>query len=199
MRRVRIPRQRRSMEKKLRIMETARDLFGEKGLSGTNSNEIARKAGVSVGTFYSYFRNKKALFLDILEQYLEHFITGIYRLQTDETIPLKDNIRDHILKAFAAFDLYPAFHREALVLKFSDREVRRLFDDAEQEQLSLISSLLEPYSRPGSGRDLQVAAKVIHSAVENAAHYVKFLDSPLKRDQLVEELTEMIYHYVNNL
>ena len=199
MRRVRIPRQRRSMEKKLRIMETARDLFGEKGLSGTNSNEIARKAGVSVGTFYSYFRNKKALFLDILEQYLEHFITGIYRLQTDETIPLKDNIRDHILKAFAAFDLHPAFHREALVLKFSDREVRRLFDDAEQEQLSLISSLLEPYSRPGSRRDLQVAAKVIHSAVENAAHYVKFLDSPLKRDQLVEELTEMIYHYVNNL
>lgn len=199
MRRIRIPQQRRSMEKKLRIMEAARELFAQKGLSGTNSNEIAAGAGVSIGTFYSYFRNKKTLFLDILQQYLENFIAGIYQLQTDDTIPLKDNIRSHINKAFAAFDLHPAFHREALVLKFSDRDVRRLFGDAEQKQLVLISSLLKPYSRPGSGRNLQVAAKVIHSAVENVGHYVKFLDSPLQRDHLVEELTEMVYHYVDNL
>lgn len=199
MKRVRIPKQQRSMEKKLRIMEAARELFARKGFGGTNSNEIAQKAGVSIGTFYSYFRNKKALFLDILEQYLENFITGIYRLQSDDAIPLKDNIRSHIQKAFAAFDLHPAFHREALVLKFSDKDIKRLFDDAEKKQLVLISSLLQPYSRQESGRNLQVAAKVIHCAVENVAHYVKFLDSPIQRDHLMEELTEMIYHYVNNL
>lgn len=199
MRRVRIPQQQRSMEKKQRIMDAARELFAQKGLSGTNSNEIAGRAGVSIGTFYNYFRNKKTLFLDILEQYLENFIAGIYQLQSDDAIPLKDNIRSHINKAFAAFDLHPAFHREALVLKFSDRGVKRLFDDAEQKQLVLISSLLKPYSRPGSGRNLQVAAKVIHSAVENVGHYVKILNSPMQRDHLVEELTEMIYHYVANL
>ncbi|HQQ16114.1 MAG: HTH-type transcriptional regulator EthR [Deltaproteobacteria bacterium ADurb.BinA179] len=197
--RIRIPKQQRSVEKKLKIMSTARELFARKGLGGTNSNEIARKAGVSIGTFYSYFPNKKALFLDILREYLESFITGIYRLQSDDAVPLKDNIRSHIIKAFAAFDLHPAFHREALVLKFSDRDVRRLFDDAEQKQLVLISSLLGPYCRPGSGKNLQVAAKVIHSAVENVAHYVKFLDSPIQRELLMDELTEMIYHYVSNL
>jgi len=117
--RIRIPKQQRSVEKKLKIMSTARELFARKGLGGTNSNEIARKAGVSIGTFYSYFPNKKALFLDILREYLESFITGIYRLQSDDAVPLKDNIRSHIIKAFAAFDLHPAFHREALVLKFS--------------------------------------------------------------------------------
>ena len=58
------------------------------------------------------------------------------RLQSDDAVPLKDNIRSHIIKAFAAFDLHPAFHREALVLKFSDRDVRRLFDDAEQKPVS---------------------------------------------------------------
>ncbi|HPW68019.1 MAG: TetR/AcrR family transcriptional regulator [Desulfomonilia bacterium] len=199
MRRVRIPQQQRSREKKQRIMEAARDLFAQKGLSGTNSNEIAVRAGVSTGTFYNYFRNKKTLFLDILNQYLENFIAGIYQLQSDQGVPLRDNIRSHIDKAFAAFDLHPAFHREALVLKFSDRDVKRLFDDAEQKQLVLISSLLQPYSHLGSARNLQVAAKVIHSAVENVGHYVTFLDSPMQREHLVEELTEMIYHYVDNL
>ena len=98
-----------------------------------------------------------------------------------------------------AFDLHPAFHREALVLKFSDKEVRRLFDEAEHKQLLLISSLLEPYTHQENTRDLKVAAKVIHSAVENVAHYMKFLDSPMQKDQVMDELTEMIYHYVNSL
>jgi AcrR family transcriptional regulator len=197
--RIRIPKQKRSREKKARIMGSARELFARRGISGTNSNEIAATAGVSIGTFYSYFANKKMLFLEILEGYLDVFITGIYSLQTDDTIPLKDNIRAHINKAFSAFDLHPAFHREALVLKFSDMDVKRLFDEAEHKQLILISTLLEPYARQEAPRDLEVVAKVIHSAVENVAHYIKFLDSPLQRDQLMDELTEMIFHYVNNL
>lgn len=180
-------------------MATAQELFALRGLNGTNSNEIAAQAGVSIGTFYSYFENKKMLFLEILEAHLENFITGIYTLQTDEAITLKDNIRSHIEKAFKAFELNPAFHREALVLKFSDAEVRRLFDEAEQEQLVIISSLLEPYAHRQGHRDLSVVAKVIHAAVENVAHYVNFLDFPMQKDQLVDELTEMIFHYVNNL
>ena len=199
MKRIRIPKQKRSREKKARIMESSRELFARKGINGTNSNEIAATANVSIGTFYSYFENKKMLFLEILEGYLDIFVTGIYSLQTDDTIPLKDNIRAHIDKAFSAFDLYPAFHREALVLKFSDKAVKRLFDEAEHKQLLLISSLLEPYTRKEDSRDLKVAAKVIHSAVENVAHYMKFLDSPMQKDQVMDELTEMIYHYVNNL
>jgi AcrR family transcriptional regulator len=197
--RVRIPRQKRSMERKVRIMETARDLFGRKGINGTSSNEIARVAGVSIGTFYSYFENKRTLFLQILKEHLETFVTDIYNLKTDETISLRDNIREHIQKAFRVFDRHPLFHKEALVLKFSDAEVKRLFDEVEQEQLLLISALLGPYATKKDPGSLQEVSKVMHSAVENIAHAVKFLDSPLSTDRLVEELTEMIYHYVSSL
>ncbi|MGO9147535.1 MAG: TetR/AcrR family transcriptional regulator [Desulfomonilia bacterium] len=197
--RVRVPKQSRSRERRSRIMETALDLFARKGINKTSSNEIAQKAGVSIGTFYSYFENKKTLFLEILEKHLDNFITGIYTLQPDDSIPLRDLIKDHIHKGFLTFDIHPSFHKEALVLKFSDPDVKQLFDEVEQKQLTLISSLLEPYCKKKDRRDLQVASKVIHSAVENVAHYVKFLDSPLDKDKLIEELTEMIYHYVNNL
>jgi len=77
--------------------------------------------------------------------------------------------------------------------------VRKLFDEVEQKQLGIISSLLVPYCKNKNPLALQEVSKVIHSAVENVAHYVKFLDSPLDKDKLIEELTEMIYHYVNNL
>ncbi|MGD0819619.1 MAG: TetR/AcrR family transcriptional regulator [Desulfomonilia bacterium] len=197
--RVRVPKQSRSRERRSRIMETALDLFANKGINGTSSNEIAQMAGVSIGTFYSYFENKKTLFLEILKNHLDNFITGIYTLQPDDSIPLRDLIKDHIHKGFLTFDIHPSFHKEALVLKFSDPAVRKLFDEVEQKQLGIISSLLVPYCKNKNPLALQEVSKVIHSAVENVAHYVKFLDSPLDKDKLIEELTEMIYHYVNNL
>lgn len=82
---IRIPKQKRSMNRKSRIMETALEIFAQKGMHRTSSNEIAEKAGVSIGTFYSYFENKKTLFLEILENHLDNFITGIDSCST--TIP----------------------------------------------------------------------------------------------------------------
>jgi AcrR family transcriptional regulator len=196
---VRIPRQNRSRERRLRIMETARDLFAQKGFKGTSSNEIASRAGVSIGTFYSYFENKRTLFLEILEEHLDNFITGIYSLRPDEGASMKDTIRSHIRKAFTVFDLHAAFHKEALVMKFTDPDVRRLFTEVEKKQLVLITALLGFY-RPGrTSRDLEAVAKVMHSAVENVAHSVKFLDSPFDPDLLIDELTEMIFHYAESI
>jgi len=196
---IRIPKQNRSKERKSRIMEAALELFSGKGLNGTSSNEISLKAGVSIGTFYSYFANKKSLFLELLKDHLDNFVTGIYALELDNAIPLNDTIRDHIRKAFATFDINPSFHKEALVLKFTDHDVRRLFDEIEQKQLVLICSLLSPYCKRKDPKDLREVAKIMHSAVENVAHYIKFLDSPLDEDRLINELTDMILHYVENL
>jgi AcrR family transcriptional regulator len=197
--RIRIPKQKRSRERKSRIMEAALELIARKGLNRTSSNEIAEKAGVSIGTFYSYFENKKTLFLEILKDHLDNFITGIYTLQPDDAIPLKENIKSHIHKTFTVFNLHPSFHKEALVIKFTDPDVKKLFDEVEQKQLILISTLLIPYCKNRNPRDLQEVSKVIHSTVESVAHYVKFLDLPMNKDRLIDELTEMIYHYVNSL
>jgi len=199
MKRVRIPRQKRSIERKKKIKKAALELFAQKGINGTSSNEIAREAEVSIGTFYSYFENKRTLFLEILEEHLKSFVTDVYSLRTDETISIQENIREHIRKAFSVFDRHPLFHKEALVLKFSDMDVKRLFDDVEAEQLVIISELVRPYCTNRDPNELMEVSKVIHSAVESIAHSVKFLDSPLNRDRLTDELIEMIYQYVTSL
>ncbi|HOO46328.1 MAG TPA: TetR/AcrR family transcriptional regulator [Deltaproteobacteria bacterium] len=199
MKRVRIPRQKRSIERKKKIKRAALELFAQKGINGTSSNEIAREAEVSIGTFYSYFENKRTLFLEILEEHLKSFVTDVYSLRTDETISIQENIREHIRKAFSVFERHPLFHKEALVLKFSDMDVKRLFDDVEAEQLVIISELVRPYCTNRDPNELMEVSKVIHSAVESIAHSVKFLDSPLNRDRLTDELIEMIYQYVTSL
>ncbi|HOJ13921.1 MAG TPA: TetR/AcrR family transcriptional regulator [Deltaproteobacteria bacterium] len=180
-------------------MEAGLRLFGEKGLAGTSSNEIARRAGVSIGTFYSYFKDKRSLFLAILKMHLDTFVTGIYLVEQQGDPSIDSIIRDHVQRAFAIFDRQLDFHRQALVMKFTDPEVRRLFEEVEEKQLSLITALLERHTKPSKNRDLKVVAKVIHGAVENAAHAVKFLASPFKEERFTEELTSMIQSYVEGL
>ena len=49
------PQQKRSLDKQRAIFETAAALFSEKGYRGTNTKEIAARAGVSIGTLYFQF------------------------------------------------------------------------------------------------------------------------------------------------
>lgn len=43
------------------ILESARRAFAEKGFDGASMQDIARKAGMSVGNFYRYFPSKSAI------------------------------------------------------------------------------------------------------------------------------------------
>ena len=50
-----------------RLLETATELFAEKGYAGASVREIVEKAGVSKPVLYYYFKSKEGLFYAILE------------------------------------------------------------------------------------------------------------------------------------
>jgi len=66
-RETRTPLQKRSIAKKKAVVATAKEMFLAEGYVTVNTNEIAKKAGVSVGTLYSYFKDKREIFLHIME------------------------------------------------------------------------------------------------------------------------------------
>jgi AcrR family transcriptional regulator len=52
-------------DKRQAILDAARDLFAEQGYDETTIAEIARVAGVAVGTVYLYFSNKHEIQIDV--------------------------------------------------------------------------------------------------------------------------------------
>lgn len=54
-------------DKRQHILDVAKDLFATKGYSATGIREIAEKAGLSLGNFYNYFKNKEDLFTCLLD------------------------------------------------------------------------------------------------------------------------------------
>jgi AcrR family transcriptional regulator len=64
------------------ILEAARDLFAQRGLSAS-LNDIARHAGVGVGTVYRHFPDKDQLVEGLFEQRIEELVTRMEQALAD--------------------------------------------------------------------------------------------------------------------
>lgn len=68
---VRNPQQTRSIEKKNRIIKAGFELFCEQGYYATTTTHICQRAGISTGALYSYFNDKKDIFIAAFKDFLE--------------------------------------------------------------------------------------------------------------------------------
>jgi AcrR family transcriptional regulator len=59
-----------------RLLAAAKDVFAERGLDAT-MDEVARRAGVGVGTAYRRFRNRDDLIAALFEERLEEFMATL--------------------------------------------------------------------------------------------------------------------------
>ncbi len=197
MAKVRVPKQQRSQETKKRIEDAAFELFSEKGIHGTNSREIADRAGVAIGSFYSYYKDKKQLLLAILENLLAMSYTLIWqdlRTTNFEEIGPQD-IRDLLANVFKAFDIAPTFLSQTHALRYSDPEINRIFERGRERELAQIMMLFKANEDRMNLRDPYAAAIIFHNAVEQVAHTSKFIGTEIEESRLIDELAHIIYDF----
>ncbi|PIP39061.1 MAG: TetR family transcriptional regulator [Desulfobacterales bacterium CG23_combo_of_CG06-09_8_20_14_all_51_8] len=195
---VRTPKQPRSIQTKKRIMRAAFHLYAHKGIHGTNSREIAQKAGVSIGSFYSYFKNKKTLLLEMLEDYLNRHFLAIWKPIEKITINNmgRADIRWLIESVFAAYGISPEFHSQTHALRYSDPDINQVYERERTREVTQIQSLLESNRHRMRISDPEAAAIVIHNAVENVAHTAKFIGPKTDEKALIDALADMIYDFL---
>ena len=74
------PKQARSRETMLVILEGAAQVFEARGYAKGTTNHVAKRAGVSVGTLYQYFENKEAVLRAIHEEVAGEDRSGVEAL-----------------------------------------------------------------------------------------------------------------------
>ncbi|MDD5169474.1 MAG: TetR/AcrR family transcriptional regulator [Syntrophales bacterium] len=87
--------ERREREKELRkthILDTARALLLEKGLSATSINQIAKRSELSVGAIYFYFKDKEDLYAALQVEGL-NLLSQAIKQAVDDRCPPEDRIR----------------------------------------------------------------------------------------------------------
>jgi len=87
-----------------RVLAAARELFDTFGYEETTVREIARRAGVSVGSVFTTFASKG----DVLSQVMEDRLDGLYA-ELDRVVPLlRGSTADRLRSIFAILFAYEA-------------------------------------------------------------------------------------------
>ena len=142
---IREPIQKRSIEKKERIIKSGFELICQKGYYNTNTAEIAKKAGVSTGIVYQYFKDKHDIFISGLEKYAD---TIFYPIPNINKADFKEkdfsDILKYIIKAFISdHKLSESAHEEITAMVHSDKDVAYFFYKREMEMTVSFSNMLK--------------------------------------------------------
>ncbi|HIF94613.1 MAG: TetR/AcrR family transcriptional regulator [Myxococcales bacterium] len=97
-----------------RLLQVGLELFASRGTERVNSNLIARRAGLAIGTFYAHFSDKQALLREIELRTLSGLREA--RLKAIRQVPV--NRREQALKTVEAAVHFAERHSEAYRVAF---------------------------------------------------------------------------------
>lgn len=102
----RAPRQERGRKRLDEILDAAEQVMLEVGPTGASIQEIARRAGASVGSIYHFFPTKEAILTALQARYAEESEEVVLAIRNEvaagATLPLAQFV-DRLLSPFAAF------------------------------------------------------------------------------------------------
>jgi AcrR family transcriptional regulator len=99
-----------------KILDAAREEFGERGFSDSSIVGITQRAGVALGTFYTYFESKEALFQALVR---------------DMSAQVRDNVGPALVGAIDGLDGERRALEAFLRFAHAHRDIYRIIDESE--------------------------------------------------------------------
>lgn len=168
------PSQSRSRQTVGAIVEAAARVFAQRGYHQTNTNDIAERAGVSVGSLYEYFPNKDAILVELVESHIrdahERLSTAFDALAlAAEPPPLAEIIRRLVREVIELHTARPGLHQVLLHDTPLPPPTRAAFEHAEAAMRARVRQLLTAHP-DARVPDPALAARIVVRAAEALAH-----------------------------
>lgn len=199
----RIPKQERSNLRKEKILETAYRLYSEIGYFNTTTNDIAKAANIQISSLYSYFKDKDAILLELLEIYNAEFsdkfnfdsfyITEITKIE--EISALIKSILNTLVKAHT--DTIN-FNKELQALYYYKPEVTQLIDNHEGTIRKTCFQLLNSSKRIITVSDLEAASIICVNLISSTVDTIIFNKTNLAPDRIIDGCIESIIKYITS-
>ncbi|WP_191089552.1 TetR/AcrR family transcriptional regulator [Paenibacillus spiritus] len=195
----RTPQQDRGVRTREAIIRAAMELFAEKGYLQTNSKHIAARAGVSTGSFYSYFADKKAVFLEVLQIYSEELVGKMEATLLELNRSALDRRTQMLLlidNLVQSHDVFIRFHKELAVLALSDEELQQMIERQRSAGQAITLKYLQQMPEKLLVRNLEAAAALIYETFDVVVDRMAFAPESVDVHSLKEELADMLVRYL---
>ena len=191
---IRMPKQKRSIEKRNRIIEKGFELICKNGYYNTNTNDIAKYANVSTGIVYQYFNDKKEIFLEGINIYYNSIMFPILDV-LDFNKDLDDTINEIIDKYILKHTLSKDAHEEIIALSHLDTDVSKIFHQKELDMTERVINLLDNSNIVLNNKKEKV--HIIIGLIENLCHNIIYHnDGCFDYDKMKKEVINAIKYII---
>jgi AcrR family transcriptional regulator len=122
------------------ILEAAEDLIAAKGLQGAPLAQIAKKAGVAVGTLYNYFEDRDALVRALFEMRRATLYPQIKAaVDAGASQPFEQRLQQFLCDVFAVFEA----HRKFIKVAVETEHVKKTPSTTQQDLASAIDEIVK--------------------------------------------------------
>jgi AcrR family transcriptional regulator len=195
---IRLPKQARSINLKEKILETALQLFYEKGYYKTTTNEIAKTAGISIGSLYSYFKDKDTIFLEILGRYHQQFVAlhnESIKPDTSST-DKKKWLYNLIENLIVIHNTSKALNKELKALYYDSPQVTAIMDKQHEETLQIMRSYFKFWGVDRQIDDLEAAVIVSFDFISAIVDRIVFARNTIDKERLIRTTVEALSKFL---
>jgi AcrR family transcriptional regulator len=147
--------QRRAEDRPREICAAALEVFAEKGFAAAKLDEIARRAGVSKGTLYLYFKDKEQLFRAVVRNTVVPNVENLRAALIQTGLPFADLIRMFLAQFVEITNRVPLGAVAKMVISESRNfpELAKVWhDEVVSKALGTITALIEMAQARGEVR-----------------------------------------------
>jgi AcrR family transcriptional regulator len=180
------------------IYEAAVQVFTENGYAGATTDLIAERAGVSVGTLYQYFPNKKAILIGIWNRNMDDADKGLDLFLHSVKFEAGLNPKKIKLTLEALLKL----HRESVKPHLFFEEVPQpdfIQERSKKKESANIKSFKRVLEQSTNLRRerLDIGARMVYEVMERLIHrYLTHFQREMSEDELITEASDMISRYL---
>jgi AcrR family transcriptional regulator len=194
----RMPTQKRSIEKRNRIIEKGFELMCENGYYNTTIPDIAKYAEVSVGIIYQYFNDKKDIFIEGVSNYANNIMYPMIKRIENGSIKienLKSVLEIMIDNYINKHKISKKAHEELMAMSYLDEDVAKIFNNSEMEMTQKIVSLLENNNIYITNSYEKV--HIVIGIIDNLCHEIIYhkhesLDYNIMKDEVIDITTNIL-------
>lgn len=194
----RMPTQKRSIEKRNKIIEKGFELMCNQGYHNVSTADIANYANVSTGIIYQYFNDKKDIFIEGVKNYADKIMYPMISIL--ETGKFDNNnldviVKNMINKFIETHTFSKKAHQELMAMSQLDSEVSEIFKNSELNMTEKIVSLLE-----NNGIHIKNAKEKVHIAygiIDNLCHEIVYhkhekFDYNVMKDEVIKIIINLL-------
>ena len=193
---------RRKEERPQEITEAAFAAFAEKGYAATRVEEVAKRAGISKGLLYLYFKTKEELFKAVVRSVVMPRVDALETLLDDSDLSAEEFIRGPVLDFMKLIPGSPVSVVIRLMIAEAPKHpdlVEFYWDNVASRGMGALQQLLERGVKNGEFRRTAVndlpqllIAPVMMSVVWGLVFAKRSLDT----DKLIETNLDMVLAYI---